>query len=804
MPPDTENALSHQVDAAIAEYLDAVKRGTLPDLESFVAKHGEIATELREFLADHQAFGQAAQRAAVAISTDNAGRSTGRLATPRRASFVGPQRFGKFELLEEIARGGMGVVYKARQAQPDRIVALKMILAGQFASRQDVDRFCAEAHAAAALDHSSIVPIFEVGEHEGQHYFTMAFIEGQSLGQRLLGGPLPAKEAAQIIRDVALAVDYAHRHGVVHRDLKPANILQEADGRVRVTDFGLAKRQTDEGGLTHTGELLGTPNFMSPEQVAGDPKQIGTSSDVYSLGATLYALLSGRPPFQSASTVETLRQVVDQDPIPLRELDASISRDLETITHKCLDKMPHRRYASPSALTDDIWRFLHDQPIEAVPATAIDRFRKFARRNKGGLVATAIVVVALAVGAAVSIFQAVRATQAEAQAKASERSALSNARQATEVSKFLASLLASPNPFQSGRGITVAEVLDRAVSELDKKFADDQVTKAALLHAIGDSYRGMALYDRARSILEKAVEIRRRELGPEHPDTLASMASLVEATRSDEAIPLAEEVFERRKTALGPNHPDTLASMESLGHKYYCYSRYDEAASTLEEALKRQTAVLGRNHLDTAMTMVDLAGVYATQQRHDLCIPLDEEVIKSQIAIDNPDDPMVLAAHRDLATMYWWTNRQDDARGIWEKVLPRQMARMGADHPMTLVTVKSLALEYRRIARYQDSIAKWEELANAWSSKNGPNDANVIEAHLELARTYQAAGDRDKALIQANALIQAKPDYADALQLRSELLTDVAEKTKSVVAKTKSSSDEKNSDLSTSSSQNPD
>ena len=240
----------------------------------------------------------------------------------------------------------MGVVYKARQSNPSRIVALKMILARQFASQADVDRFYAEAHAAAALDHPHIVPIFEVGESDGQHYFTMAFVEGPSLGQRLASGPLPAKEAASIVRDVASAVEYAHQHGVIHRDLKPANILLDADGRVRVTDFGLAKRQTEDSGLTRTGELLGTPSFMSPEQVSGEPGRIGPTSDVYALGVTLYALVTGRPPFQAASTVDTLKQVVDQEPVPPRQLDATIPRDLETIVLKCLEKSVERRYAS--------------------------------------------------------------------------------------------------------------------------------------------------------------------------------------------------------------------------------------------------------------------------------------------------------------------------------------------------------------------------------------------------------------------------------------------------------------------------
>jgi hypothetical protein len=307
----------------------------------------------------------------------------------------------------------MGVVYKARQKNPDRIVALKMILAGQLASQADIDRFSAEAHAAATLDHPHIVPIFEVGQHEGQHYFTMGYVAGDSLAQRLLAGPLPAREAATIIAEVALAVEYAHRQRIIHRDLKPANILVDADGRVRVTDFGLAKRQTDESGLTCTGQLLGTPSFMSPEQVSGDPASIGPTSDVYSLGATLYALLTGRPPFHAASTIDTLKQVVDRDPVPPREFDASIPRDLETIVLKCLEKATSARYQSARALADDLQRFLADRPILARRSTTTDRFVRWCRRNPLVASLTATVAAALVLGTTLSTAQAIRATRAE-------------------------------------------------------------------------------------------------------------------------------------------------------------------------------------------------------------------------------------------------------------------------------------------------------------------------------------------------------------------------------------------------------
>ena len=297
--------------------------------------------------------------------------------------------FGDYELLEEIARGGMGVVYKARQVSLNRIVALKMILAGQLASEADVQRFRTEAEAAANLDHPGIVPIYEVGVHEDQHYFSMGYVEGQSLADRIHAGPLPADEAAAIVRKVAEAVAYAHRQGVIHRDLKPANVLMDQTGQPRITDFGLAKRVGSDSDLTATGQILGTPSYMPPEQAEGKLNRIKETSDVYSLGAVLYALLTSRPPFQAATPLDTLAQVVEQEPVSPRLLDPGLPKDLETICLKCLEKEPHRRYVTASELADDLRRYLADEPIHARPIGHVERLGRWLRRQRRSVALTA-------------------------------------------------------------------------------------------------------------------------------------------------------------------------------------------------------------------------------------------------------------------------------------------------------------------------------------------------------------------------------------------------------------------------------
>jgi WD40 repeat protein/serine/threonine protein kinase len=466
MTAENETPSDERVNEVIAEYLLAIEAGRAPDLEKFVNSHPEIAAELRAFFADRaqfQRFVEPVQQVAAAaarnpanVNRDDTDRMALTLAPNGSTTTVEPlgtvRYFGDYELLQEIARGGMGVVYKARQVNLSRTVALKMILAGQLASDQDVRRFYAEAESAAKLDHPGIVPIFEVGQHAGQHYFSMAFVDGESLAHRVLNGVLPPREAADMTKRVAEAISYAHIEGVIHRDLKPANVLIDRDGQPRVTDFGLAKRVETEGDhgraalsqLTATGQVLGTPSYMPPEQASGKTREIGPLSDVYSLGAILYCLLTGRPPFQAASSLDTLLQVLEQEPVSPRQLNPTVPRDLETICLKCLEKEPRKRYASAQELVDELQRFLNGEPIHARPVSSTERFWRWCRRNPlvAALSAAALLLLlataVVSAGAAWRIrlenlrtLEAYRAEQtAKQQARDSEQQAHNSERQA--------------------------------------------------------------------------------------------------------------------------------------------------------------------------------------------------------------------------------------------------------------------------------------------------------------------------------------------------------------------------------------
>lgn len=368
----------------LADLLEQHQRGQEADIDVMAGRHPDLALELRELWAAAQVaeLGRRASQSVLTIDEPRAPVIEGPASLPRS--------FGDYELREELGRGGMGVVYKAWQKSLNRTVALKMILRGDLASSADLARFQAEAESAARLEHPNIVPVYEVGSCDGRAYFSMKLVEGRTLAALVAEGPLPPREAARLVAAIARAVHHAHRQGILHRDLKPSNILlqspeigarhaePETGGSLRaprstsrvplVSDFGLAKRVEGGASLTRSGAIVGTPSYMAPEQAAGSRGSLGPASDVYSLGSILYELLTGRPPFQAASMVDTIMLVLDQEPVSPRRLNPGVPRELEIICLKCLEKPADLRYPTADRLADDLEAFLHGERISARPS----------------------------------------------------------------------------------------------------------------------------------------------------------------------------------------------------------------------------------------------------------------------------------------------------------------------------------------------------------------------------------------------------------------------------------------------------
>ncbi len=346
----------------LAEVTEHCRQGACPNLESVVQQHRDLADDLRALwpaLMVAEAVARPDSHAATLVSAIES-------APPiAESSAALPRSLGDYELEKELGRGGMGVVFKAWQKSLQRPVAVKMMLRGPLASTADLVRFRTEAEAAARLDHPNIVPVYQIGESDGQPYFSMKYIEGKTLAELLAKGPVPARDAARYLLAVARAVHHAHQCGILHRDLKPSNVLIDAQGQPHVTDFGLAKRVEGGASVTHTGAILGTPSYMAPEQAAGNRGSLSAASDVYSLGAILYHLLTGRPPFQAASPVDTLMLVLEQEPVPPRLLNPQVPRELEMICLKCLQKPADLRYESAAQLADDLESYLQGEPVSA-------------------------------------------------------------------------------------------------------------------------------------------------------------------------------------------------------------------------------------------------------------------------------------------------------------------------------------------------------------------------------------------------------------------------------------------------------
>ncbi len=632
------------IDLIYSEFLLREELGERPSAEEYLRRFPHLAAGLQRQLDLHAAL-QSGEDSGPDSNADDLA-PTLRLTTASVANGTGAMSLPDYEILDELGRGGMGVVYRARQRSLKRVVALKMLTAGPRAEREQLSRFRAEAAMIARLRHPGIVPIFEAGEYEGRPYFTMEYVEGGSLAQRLAATPLEPRAAAQLLESVARAIQYAHEQGIVHRDLKPSNILMTADGAPRVADFGLAKSlaadESDSSATwrTETGAVLGTPAYMAPEQaVAG--KKVGPPGDVYSLGAILYECLTGRPPFRAPSVLETLEQVRSVEPLPPSRLAPGLPRDLETICLQCLQKDAARRYGTARALADDLGRFLRSEPIWARRVSACERLLKWVRRKPtlaALLIVSALALVALIGGGVAhnvrldAEVERAEANAAEAQ-RQQERADVGYRAAADTLNRMLGRLAARRPGEISPLGDVQRQqledalefyqgILDRADSAADPRVRRDTAVASRrageIQQTLGRPGPAATNYRRSIELLEGLPQDERDSLDNQqllagcHNNLGLLALDAQHAGEAERHHQTARDIFER----LHQLRPETVSvqtglaeSEHDLGIACHRSDRPDEAVRHYNRAVELRLALL-RDHPDDEGQQAALAGDY--------------------------------------------------------------------------------------------------------------------------------------------------------------------------------------------------
>jgi serine/threonine protein kinase/tetratricopeptide (TPR) repeat protein len=712
---------------------------------------------------------------------------------------------GRYTLQERIGEGGMGEVWVAKQTDPvKRKVALKLIKAGMD-SRAVLQRFDQERQALALMDHPNIARVLDGGlTPTGQPFFVMELVNGLPLTRFCDEARLTPRDRLKLFAPICQAVQHAHQKGIVHRDLKPANILVtlvDGNPEPKVIDFGVAKaiagKLTDESLSTQLGSVVGTLEYMAPEQAGFSGEDIDTRADIYSLGVILYELLTGLRPIdarrlKNAAITEMIRIIKEEEPskpstrlstdeslpstaavrqIEPRRLMAMLRGELDWVVMKCLEKGRERRYQTANGLSRDIERYLADEPVEARPPSAGYRIRKFVKRHKRTAIATSFVLLALVVGIAGTTYglvraeirrkEAERAQKAEAEQRAraeSERNkALAAERESgierdkavaaeaktRAINDFLTQdLLTQAEPANSAAEdhVTLLEVLDRAATKVGQRFADQPGLESALRATIAGTYHGLASWEKAeaqwRSLLEAA-----QQRDPQSADFYLALDGLAHilrhrGRRDTEAVKLAETAAEGLKRTLGPDHSDTLAALHNLASVYWDAGRLPDAVALLERVRNAKIAKLGGGHPDTLGTLNNLATAYQRTGKLAEAIALFERVRDAKLARLGPDHPDTLTTLSNLAGAYGYADRLAEAIALFERVRDAQLPRLGPDHPLTLTTLDNLAQAYQQAGRLPEAIALHERVRDARIARLGPDHPETLMTLNNLATDY--------------------------------------------------------------------
>jgi tetratricopeptide (TPR) repeat protein len=708
----------------------------------------------------------------------------------------------------------MGVVYEAEQQHPHRPVALKVIRGGRLVDPKLVRMFQREAETLARLRHPGIAAIYESGStEEGQHFFAMELVRGESLTEHAARRPPPpagaagwVRERLALFRKICDAVNYAHQRAVIHRDLKPGNVFilrappsgdASAVPDVKILDFGLA-RITDSDialstMLSEVGAVRGTLPYMSPEQVRGNPDELDLRTDLYSLGVILYELLTGKLPcdLRGKSFPEAARMICEDPPLPLHRAwtgPGRLDRDLQTIVQKTLEKDPAHRYQSAGALSDDVERYLTDQPILARPASLTYQLRKIVARHRApfGLAAA---LVMLLVGSSVAML--VQARRVAREAERAEREAAA----ARQVSEFLEGLFEVADPGEArGNTITAREILDVGAARIGRELADQPLLQAQLLATMGRVYRSLGLYDQAEPILERALESRRAVLGDgtlEAAASLHDLAGLRELRGEfDAAASLARQALEIRTGRLGPDSAEAARSLQLLGSVAMQRGELDEAAALLDRALAMQAQVLGPGHLDLAWTRYYLGGVRSLQGRASDAEGLLNaalEVFQKELG---PDHIAIAWCLNDLGNVQIVRGDVPLAADSHRRSLEMKERLLGPDHPDVALSSNNYAYTLILSGRYQEAEALLERALPHYEvavSPEHPATADMLHSLGELRRRTGALGEA-RGLLERSVRIQERssgpdhPNLAEALHSLGLVLRDLGEQREAEVA----------------------
>jgi non-specific serine/threonine protein kinase/serine/threonine-protein kinase len=733
-------------------------------------------------------------------------------------------RIGPYLLREQIGEGGFGLVFVAEQTEPvKRKVALKVIKPGMD-TREVMARFEAERQALAMMDHPNIARVLDAGATEsGRPYFVMELVRGVPITEYCDKNQLPPNERLELFMTVCQAIQHAHQKGIIHRDIKPSNVLVTShDGKpvAKVIDFGVAKavhqQLTARTVYTNFAQMIGTPLYMSPEQAEMSGLDIDTRSDIYSLGVLLYELLTGTTPlekkhFAKAAYEEIRRLIREEEPpkpstrISTSDSIASIAAqrhmepaklsklmrgDLDWITMKCLEKDRTRRYETANGLARDVERYLSDEPVEACPPSATYRLRKFAKKNRAALTTTATIAVLLVTGIAVSTWQAMRATRAEAAARQAQQAEAERAegerlakldavekrrlaekaavaekaakeqtqKRLAQIEKgveLFAGMLSGINPKSEEQGgdplyVQLRERAEKAADGLDAEAVGDPLAVARLQTILGNTLRELGSNAKAVEVLEKARTIRERELETDHADTLFTLDSLAlayeSAGRFSEAIALGEQVRDARVKKLGADHPGTLITLNNLGLAYQKAGRLPEAIALLEQVRDAKIKCLGADDPQTLATLHNLAATYRDAGKLPAAIALFEQVRDARVKKLGADHAATLNTINGLAEAYGAAGKLPETIALFEQVRDVRVKKLGADHPSTLITLTGLAEAYRAAGKLPETIALFEQVREAEVKKLGADHPQTLVTLNNLATAYQAAGRLPEAI----------------------------------------------------------